>query len=252
MAHRVRWKTSEEATCSTQCTNRQQPPDVLRERGCTVVVSLCSLTHACTRCQVATTLVDLTSDRSLIEQRLASRPPSSGQTCISCGLEKAQDMLRTNARPAALVIVLLITDGAQTVGGDHIDLANDACATPAAPLPRCATPPLRHSRCAKTIWLTASRHSRGAPRLCLTAVQGAAARLDRDRRRSSPAHRAAPHPDSGDHWLWHARLRERRIVTPRVQRAGLLYDLLLCVCTIVYVRRRRRACDHGSRGILAH
>ena len=71
---------------------------------------------------VATVLVPLTTDAAQIDGAIDSRPIPSGTTCISCGLLRAQQTLAARAdgaaRPLAPAIVVVLTDGQQTVGGD--------------------------------------------------------------------------------------------------------------------------------------
>ena len=60
----------------------------------------------------------LTASASLITTALADRSESTGTTCISCGLLRAQQHLSQVKRSSAQGVVILLTDGAQTVGGD--------------------------------------------------------------------------------------------------------------------------------------
>ena len=66
----------------------------------------------------AAMLVNLTADTAAIMQALDTRPASQGLTCISCGLLLAQRHLAEFQRPGALGIVLVLTDGQQTIGGN--------------------------------------------------------------------------------------------------------------------------------------
>ena len=68
--------------------------------------------------QAARMLVNLTADTAAIMQALDTRPASQGLTCISCGLLLAQRHLAEFQRPGALGIVLVLTDGQQTIGGN--------------------------------------------------------------------------------------------------------------------------------------
>ena len=74
--------------------------------------STCSLYSDC-----ATTLTGLTSDASTLTNAIGTRDASQGERCTSCGLEMALQLLR-DGRAAAGATVLLLTNGAQTVGGD--------------------------------------------------------------------------------------------------------------------------------------
>ena len=60
-------------------------------------------------------LVGLTADRARVLSLLASRDPSRGSTCISCGLLVARQHLHAQHRPSAVGVVIVVTDGAQTV-----------------------------------------------------------------------------------------------------------------------------------------
>ena len=74
-------------------------------------------------------LLNLTSDASLITDTIASRPSSDGLTCISCGIDRGRQVLQhaALARPSAVQMMILLTDGLQTVDGTSqkaVDRAN--------------------------------------------------------------------------------------------------------------------------------
>lgn len=74
----------------------------------------------------ATVLVPLTDEAQEIRSALNGRPMSQGLTCISCGLKVARDMLKPPnkggmKRPNSLGVVVILTDGSQTVGGTNAD-----------------------------------------------------------------------------------------------------------------------------------
>ena len=71
-------------------------------------------------------LLPLTSDINFIRNTLSNRPMSNGMTCITCGLQKAQEMLNSPSRRAAPGHMVIITDGRQTVGGDAYDVRDKA------------------------------------------------------------------------------------------------------------------------------
>lgn len=80
-----------------------------------------------TEAEASRLLVGLTSNGAQINAAITSRPMSTGTTCISCGLLRAQQHLQAARRPNALGVVIVLTDGAQTVGGDDftaIEYAN--------------------------------------------------------------------------------------------------------------------------------
>ena len=68
----------------------------------------------------ATLRLDLSDSRSAIEQAIGQATASAyGLTCISCALDDARQQLDANARSGAEKMVVLLTDGVQTVdGGD--------------------------------------------------------------------------------------------------------------------------------------
>ena len=65
----------------------------------------------------------LTSDASTLTAAIAGRGASEGERCTSCGIERALQILK-GGRAAAGATVLLLTNGAQTVGG-AIEKAGD-------------------------------------------------------------------------------------------------------------------------------
>ena len=83
---------------------------------------------ACSTENAAPVLLNLTSDYSLARSIIEGRPTSDGLTCISCGIEVGRSVLQDAAQQRdALPIMLLLTDGRQTVDGDNnkaIDTAN--------------------------------------------------------------------------------------------------------------------------------
>ena len=60
-----------------------------------------------------------TSNPTSLTSAIANRPNSQGRTCISCGLEKALELIEASRRTSTLPIILLLTDGTQTVGGTN-------------------------------------------------------------------------------------------------------------------------------------
>ena len=63
-----------------------------------------------------TVLTGLTSVESSLTNAIAGRGASGGKRCTSCGIETALQILK-GGRAAAGATVLLLTNGAQTVGG---------------------------------------------------------------------------------------------------------------------------------------
>ena len=76
----------------------------------------------CTAAQSASVLYPLTSDPNKLATAIANRAPPSSQmpmTCISCGLDVARSLLSSMSRPGGMPLVLLLTDGEQSIlGGD--------------------------------------------------------------------------------------------------------------------------------------
>ena len=62
----------------------------------------------------------LTADSQALESAVASRLPSGGQTCTSCGSQLARETLLADARPGSFRHVVLIVGSTQNVQG--IDL----------------------------------------------------------------------------------------------------------------------------------
>jgi Mg-chelatase subunit ChlD len=70
---------------------------------------------------------DLSADKNALTDAIDRRPNAEGMTCISCGLDVAYQMLLSRKRTAALPVIVLLTDGSQTAGGDDntaIQMAN--------------------------------------------------------------------------------------------------------------------------------
>lgn len=70
--------------------------------------------------EAARLLMNLTGDTGRMHGAIDGRPASSGTTCISCGLLRAHQHLAAFGRPTARPVVVVLTDGSQTVGGDDL------------------------------------------------------------------------------------------------------------------------------------
>jgi Mg-chelatase subunit ChlD len=68
--------------------------------------------------------VSLTSDNSILDAAVDALFPA-GLTNYEAALAKAQDEIRAHGRPEAEPVVIMITDGRQTTGGDPMPIAND-------------------------------------------------------------------------------------------------------------------------------
>ena len=71
----------------------------------------------CTVAESATVLNTLSANRATLLASIDARGPSENQTCMSCGLEVAENMLLVNNRSGAMPLVVLISDGVQVVQG---------------------------------------------------------------------------------------------------------------------------------------
>ena len=70
--------------------------------------------RGCSACSVAASanvLSPLSTDRTALSDRINGRGPSENSTCISCGLEVAQELLQRTNRSGAAAVIILISDG---------------------------------------------------------------------------------------------------------------------------------------------
>ena len=74
-------------------------------------------------------LIDFSTDAAMLHAAVRNRVNHYGMTCISCGLDRAADLIRASARyGVAEPIVILLTDGEQTVGGTSLRAIDAAIA----------------------------------------------------------------------------------------------------------------------------
>ena len=74
-------------------------------------------------------LIDFSTDAAMLHAAVRNRVNHYGMTCISCGLDRAADLIRASARyGVAEPIVILLTDGEQTVGGTSLRAIDSAIA----------------------------------------------------------------------------------------------------------------------------
>ena len=107
-----------------------------------------------------TVLAGLTSDASTLTAAIAGRGASDGKRCTSCGIETALELLRVG-RASAGATVLLLTNGAQTVGGPLDKPVDKSELLVVLPRPTCPTPHPRPD----------SRRSTDRPRSRLTGIR---------------------------------------------------------------------------------
>ena len=82
---------------------------------------------SCSQQASAETLYVPSADAAALLHAIDNRPdpnPDMPLTCISCGLSLAQNLLSAFGRAEAMTLVLVLTDGEQTVwGGDNAAMA---------------------------------------------------------------------------------------------------------------------------------
>ena len=95
---------------------------IIEFRGC----------DGCSTPEVTTTLSSPNTDRAALVSAVEGRAPAVNATCVSCGLEVARSMLLSHNRSGAIPLVVLISDGVQSVQGGPAKAADTAANLKAA------------------------------------------------------------------------------------------------------------------------